>query len=216
MLLILLVGSNSISLADLSWLNPASWGQYLIEQQLIPQGPAGIILLFIFLSLATAIGLPRQVAAFVSGYSFGGAFGAALATLAATLGCLLTFSVSRHLLSNWVHNKYPKQTDRVSAFIEQQTLAKTVIIRLLPLGSNLMTNILAGVTRVSAKSYVLGSLLGFIPQMLIFAFAGSGVKLADQQQLYVTAGLFVTIALLGSYLVRQSSLPRSVFSKHKE
>lgn len=207
-LFIVLIGSNSISLADLSRLNPASWGQYLIEQQRLPQGPGGIIALFLFLCLATAIGLPRQVAAFVSGYSLGGVYGAALATIAATVGCLLTFSASRYLLSTKVSNKYPKQVSKVSGFIEQQTLSKTIIIRLLPLGSNLMTNIVAGVTRVSAKPYVLGSLLGFIPQMLIFSFAGSGVKLADEQQLYITIGLFVTIALLGSYLVRQSSLAR--------
>ncbi|WP_281560842.1 VTT domain-containing protein [Thalassomonas sp. RHCl1] len=214
--LIALVGSNTVTLADLSHLNPASWGQYLIEQQVIPQGPAGMITLFIFLSITTAIGLPRQVAAFVSGYSFGALFGAVLATLAATIGCLLTFSVSRHLLSHRVSAKYPKQISKVSSFIEQQTLAKTIIIRLLPLGSNLMTNILAGVTRVSAKPYVLGSLLGFIPQMLIFSFAGSGVKLADEQQVYVTLGLFLTIALIGGYLVRQSSLAKLAIKPKEE
>ncbi|WDE05045.1 VTT domain-containing protein [Thalassomonas viridans] len=208
LLLILLFASNTLTLADLSRFNPANWGQYLIDQQLIPRGPAGIITLFLFLSITTAIGLPRQVAAFVSGYSFGGIYGAALATLAATVGCLLTFTLSRHLFSNKVSARYPKQIDKVSAFIEQQTLVKTIIIRLLPLGSNLMTNILAGVTRVSAKPYVLGSFLGFIPQMLIFSFAGSGVKLADEQQVYFTFALFVIIALLGSYLVRQSSLAR--------
>ncbi|WDE12223.1 TVP38/TMEM64 family protein [Thalassomonas haliotis] len=212
-LLIVLVGSNSVTLADIRHLNPASWGQYLIDQQLIPQGPAGILVLFLFLSITTAIGLPRQVAAFVSGYSFGGVYGAILATLAATIGCLLTFSVARHILSHRVTAKYPKQIGKVSAFIEQQTLAKTIIIRLLPLGSNLMTNILAGVTRVSAKPYVLGSLLGFIPQMLIFSFAGSGVKLADEQQVYISFALFIAIALLGSYLLRQRSLTPGLSQK---
>lgn len=214
-LIIALIGSNSITLADLSHLNPATWGQYLIDQQLIPQGPTGMLTLFLFLSITTAIGLPRQVAAFVSGFSFGGVYGAILATLAATIGCLLTFTVSRYLLSDKITARYPKQISKISTFIEQQTLAKTIIIRLLPLGSNLMTNILAGVTRVSGKPYVLGSLLGFIPQMLIFSFAGSGVKLADEQQLYVTLGLFMCIALLGGYLVRQSSL-RKLAIKHKE
>ena len=166
-------GFSTLSLKDLS---PTYWGKYLVDQQLIPQGPQGVVILFVVLTIATAIGLPRQIAAFISGYSLGGLSGALVATLAATSGCLLTFSAARHLFRLQIQKKYPQKISKISAFIGQQTLVKTIVIRLLPLGSNLITNIVAGVTRVSAKRYLLGSFLGFIPQMLIFSFAGSGVQ----------------------------------------
>lgn len=193
--------------------SPTAWAQYLIDQEIIPKGAKGVFMLLALLSLATSIGLPRQIAAFTAGYSLGAFYGAAIATIAATIGCYLTFTISRHLLSKKINNKFPTQIKKVSLFISKNTVAKTIIIRLLPLGSNLMTNLLAGVTRVSAKRYLLGSFLGFIPQMLIFSFAGSGVKLADEQQFLIGFGLFAVIAIISSWLIKQSSLIPSSLNK---
>ena len=159
-----------------------------------------ILILFLLLSLATSIGLPRQIAAFIAGINLGALTGAAIATLAATTGCLITFTLARFLLSNKIATKYPEKIAKLSLFINQQTLIKTIIIRLLPIGSNLLTNILAGVTQVSMPRYVIGSFIGFIPQMAIFSLAGSGIRMGAKNEIILSALLFILAMMLSVFL----------------
>jgi len=161
------------------------------------------LLLFIFLSLATSIGLPRQIAALVAGINLGAFIGVMVATLAATLGCLITFSVARYLLSAKISRKYPNQLLKLSEFLGERTFLKAIVIRILPLGSNFLTNIIAGVSKVSMPAYVGGSFVGFIPQMIIFSLAGSGIRLGAQNELMASAILFVIALLLTIYLVKK-------------
>ncbi len=165
----------------------------------------GLSLLFI-LALATSCGLPRQVAALVAGINLGALWGAVAATLAATLGCLLTFTIARYMLSEKITKKYPEQLQKLSHFLGEQTFLKIIVIRLLPIGSNFLTNIVAGVSKVSIKSYVSGSLVGFIPQMAIFALAGSGIRLGAKNEMIASAALFAVALILSGYL----------YKKHKE
>lgn len=159
--------------------------------------------LFSILAIATSCALPRQIAALVAGINLGALWGAVIATLAATMGCLITFTVARFLLSEKIAAKYPKQLSKLSAFIDEQTFLKTIVIRLLPIGSNFLTNIVAGVSRVSMRSYVSGSLVGFIPQMVIFSLAGSGVRLGAKNEMIASAIFFIIALLLSGYLYKK-------------
>ncbi|MBU2872149.1 VTT domain-containing protein [Colwellia sp. E2M01] len=187
-----------------------AWTINLVEQ-FNWQDSAGLtvlntFLLFGFLSLATSVGLPRQIAALVAGINLGALGGVIIATLAATLGCLITFSVSRYLLSDKVAKKYPSKLEKLSDFLGEQTFLKAVVIRIFPLGSNFLTNIIAGVTKISMPVYVSGSFVGFIPQMLIFSLAGSGLHLGEKNELIASAVLFIIAFALSAYM----------FKKHKE
>lgn len=159
--------------------------------------------LFTFLSLTTSIGLPRQIAALVAGMNLGALTGMLVATLATTLGCLITFSISRYLFSEKITRKYPDQLAKLSAFLDEQTFFKALIIRILPLGSNFLTNIIAGVSKVSMPAYVSGSFVGFIPQMIIFSLAGSGIRLGAKYELVASIILFIIALLLSAYLVKK-------------
>lgn len=161
------------------------------------------LLLFMFLAVATSLGLPRQIAALVAGINLGALIGVIIATLAATLGCLITFSVARYLLSNSISRKYPNQLAKLSDFLGERTFLKAIVIRILPLGSNFITNIIAGVSKVSMPAYVSGSFVGFIPQMTIFSLAGSGIRLGAQNELIASAVLFVIALMLTGYLIKK-------------
>ncbi len=167
------------------------------------------LLLFAFLSIATSIGLPRQIAALVAGINLGALLGMIIATLAATLGCLITFSVSRYLFSAKIARKYPKHLTKLSTFLGEQTFLKAIVIRILPLGSNFLTNIIAGVSRVSMPAYVSGSFIGYIPQMMIFSLAGSGIRLGAQNELIASAALFVLALLISAFLVQKHKMKAS-------
>lgn len=176
-----------------------------LQQQLTdltPKGVKGMLFLFFILALLTSIALPRQMAAFICGYSFGFIDGVIIATLAATTGCFITFIVARKCLKNWVMKFWPKKTQKISAFLADKLIYKAIIIRILPIGSNFFTNIVAGACSVPIKPYLFGSFIGFIPQMVIFSLAGAGIKLESNTHIMVSIILFIVAALMSLTLYK--------------
>lgn len=171
---------------------------------LIPKNLFGALVFTLLLTPAMAIGLPRQITALSAGFLFGASYGVVLATISAVLGCILTLVMARKLFSNIVEQYYPQPLAKVSDFFSHNTFLKALIIRLLPAGSNFLTNLLAGTARSPMKPYVLGSAIGFIPQMTIFSLMGAGLQVNGHQQLIASLALLAIAILLGSYLYRKN------------
>ena len=79
----------------------------------------------------------------------------------------------------------------------------TVLIRFLPVGSNLITNLLAGVSSVRPLPFVAGSLIGYLPQTVIFVLLGSGIHVQPMVRSALSVLLFVVSATLGITLYRR-------------
>lgn len=167
------------------------------------RGLSGGLLFLLAGWLLASIGLSRQVIAFLSGYGFGFLPGVLLAMLAVVAGCITTFYISRYLLRSFLLQRYAGRIARVGRFIDANTFTMAVLIRLLPLGSNWMVNIAAGVSGVRSMPFFLGSALGYIPQMLIFALVGSGTRVDQFWQVAIAMALFVLAAVLGAWLYRE-------------
>lgn len=172
----------------------------------IPNSFQGAVTFVAILTLAMAIGLPRQITALSGGYLFGVSYGMLLATISAIFGCIITLILARKLFSNLVQQHYPKQLIRVQSFFAHQTFLKAVIIRLIPAGSNFLTNILAGSARAPTAAYICGSALGFIPQMAIFTLMGAGLKVSNQQQIIFSIILLTIAIILSAYLYKNTRL----------
>ena len=171
---------------------------------LLPNTLLGALTFILLLTPAMAIGLPRQVAALSAGFLFGASYGMLLATVSAILGCILTLVFARKIFANLVQRHYPQPLAKVSHFFSHDTFLKALIIRLLPAGSNFLTNVLAGTARSPFKPYVLGTAIGFLPQMTIFSLMGAGLKVDGQQQLILSAILFIIALILSHYLYRKA------------
>lgn len=184
-------------------------GSYSLDIQtylhsLIPKTVLGALLFASLLTTAMAIGLPRQFAALSAGFLFGAGYGMLLATFSAIFACLLTLLLARKLLANIVQQYYPQPLAKVSRFFSHNTFLKALIIRLLPAGSNFLTNVLAGTARTPIKPYLLGSSIGFIPQMTIFSLMGAGLQVDGQQQLIISLILLVIAIILTVYLYQKT------------
>ncbi|MFT6372848.1 MAG: putative membrane protein YdjX (TVP38/TMEM64 family) [Gammaproteobacteria bacterium] len=156
-----------------------------------------------FGALFTAVGLPRQAVAFIGGYIFGTAGGVALGTMAAALGAILTFYAARWLARPFVLRKYPQLVVKIDHFIHDGLFLKIILIRFLPFGTNLATNLAAGAAATPVRPFALASLIGYIPQMTIFAMSGYGIRVESNTQLIVAGGLFLISIVIGSYLYYQ-------------
>ena len=167
---------------------------------------AGVKGNFIFLlgaCLFIAIGLPRQIVSFLGGYAFGLLLGTGLALAATGLGCIISFTFARFMGREFVAARFPDRLKKADGFLKHNTFAMALLIRLLPLGSNLVTNLVAGVSSAGATGFLAGSVLGYIPQTVIFALLGSGINLDPAFRITSSVLLFVLSAALGIYLYRR-------------
>jgi uncharacterized membrane protein YdjX (TVP38/TMEM64 family) len=161
-------------------------------------------LIYLFGSAAlVSVGFPRQIISFMGGYAFGLVLGSGLALLATAMGCVISFSFARFAGRDYVSRKFPRRLQIADDFLRENTFATTLLIRLLPLGSNFVTNLVAGVSGAGAVAFVTGSALGYIPQTVIFALLGSGIGVEQELRITVSIVLFVISAALGVYLYRR-------------
>jgi uncharacterized membrane protein YdjX (TVP38/TMEM64 family) len=154
-------------------------------------------------ALTTALGFPRQIVAFLGGYAFGFIAGTWLAMLAAILGCVLAFFYARWLGRSLIQSRFPGRIRKVDAFLHEHPFSMAVVIRLLPVGSNAVTNLLAGVSSVRGLPFFAGSGVGYLPQTLVFALAGSGVNFDPALRLTLAGVLFVVSSMIGVWLYRR-------------
>jgi len=174
-----------------------------IDSDIRGQGFTGE-LLFVGVSLLfTAVGLPRQVICFLAGYAFGLIVGTALAMLGTVLGCIVAFYYARAMGREFVVGRFPGRVRRIDNFLQTNPLSMTLLIRLLPLGSNVVTNLAAGVSSVGAVPFFIGSTIGYLPQTLVFALVGSGISVDPELRFAISIIMFVLSGFLGVFLFRK-------------
>jgi uncharacterized membrane protein YdjX (TVP38/TMEM64 family) len=76
----------------------------------------------------------------------------------------------------------------------------TLTFRLMPVGSNVLLNLAAGLSSVRALPFLAASLIGFIPQTVIFAMIGRGSAPSHMNVLAVGVVMFLLSAGLGIFL----------------
>jgi uncharacterized membrane protein YdjX (TVP38/TMEM64 family) len=152
---------------------------------------------FIVLSMGfTAVGGPRQAVAFFAAYFFGLGEGFAVALFATLLGCVLALAAGaafREEARRFIRGKL----DVALQMWGSNAFMITLLIRLLPVGSNLVTNIAAGAMGIPLAAFLLGTATGYVPQTLVFALMGSGVNLGSSTQIGLSIVLFVASVVIG-------------------
>lgn len=148
----------------------------------------------------TALGGPRQLLAFTCGYMMGGLPGALLSTVLTGFGALLVIYYVRHIGTDWIRKRYGDRVFFIRRLLANDTWLWICMVRLMPVGSNLATNIAVALAMLSTRAVFWGSLLGYLPQMLLFSFAGAGLALQDEQQIWISLSMLVLSTALVLYL----------------
>lgn len=164
----------------------------------------------------TALGAPRQAFAFACGFALGAAWGTVFSTLVTALGALACFYTARVALRPTLTTRFRPQMLAFDQTVSNQPMLKILLIRLLPVGSNLLTNLFAGTSGIRFIPFTIGSTLGYLPQMLIFALAGAGVGNADQFQLIGGTALFLVATITGAMLLKHTRARTLTASLTKE
>lgn len=155
-------------------------------------------------AVVVALGIPRQAVSFAAGYAFGLGMGTGLAMLATLLGSVACFYYARFIGRDALTRRFPDKIGRIDAFLAGNELTMAVILRLSPVSNNLVANVAAGVSGVRMVPFFMGSLVGYLPQTLVFALAGAGFELDKTLSWSLSALLFVLSTVLGMWLWRRS------------
>lgn len=194
-------------------------GQFLdaawIDSAIRHHGLAGQLIFFVAAMLFTGFGLPRQVICFLGGYAFGLAAGTALALGATVAGCGVAFLFARLAAREVVVHRFSERLRRADSFLAENPFSTVLMIRLLPVGSNLGTNLVAGVSSAGLGPFLAASAFGHFPQTLVFALVGSGINVDPAIRITLGVVLFVLSMLLGTHLyfrLRRDTKLRSVIA----
>jgi uncharacterized membrane protein YdjX (TVP38/TMEM64 family) len=175
-----------------------------IDAEVRGHGLTGILIFMGISIVFTALGLPRQAVGFFGGYAYGFLVGTTLALLATTFGCACTFFYARLLGRKFVARRHGRKISGVDRFLGAHPFSMTLMIRFMPIGSNVLTNLVAGVSSVRAVPFLAGSLVGFLPQTAIFALLGSGFKVDPGWRITLAVVLLLISTGMGVYLYKRN------------
>ena len=188
-------------------LKTTQWGAALdkewVDGFVRRQGSMGGMIFAAAGALFIAVGVPRQVISFLGGYVFGFVWGTVAAAAATIGGCVIAFTFARAMGRDLVAARFSGRIGKVDDFLRGNPFSMALLIRLLPAGSNLVISLTAGVTSVSPWPFFLGSAIGYLPQTMVFALAGSGITLEPAFRIGLSVVLFIVSGVLGVYLYRK-------------
>lgn len=137
-------------------------------------GPAGPIAYIVIYNLATLLFIPGSILTIKGGCLFGAFWGSVYVFIAATIGAVGAFLIGRYLSRDWVSqqiSKYPK-FKAIDRAVAKEGWKIVLLTRLSPLFPFNLLNYAFGVTQISIKDYVLGS-IGMVPGTVMYVYIGS-------------------------------------------
>lgn len=183
-----------------------------VDRELRGEGHWGELVFVLVGAALTAAGVPRQSIAFLGGYGYGALLGTGLALVAQLLGCAASFAWARLLGRNWAERRmagrFGHRLRPLRDALRQSPFEATLALRLLPVGNNLALNLLGGMAGLAVGPFLAASALGYLPQTVIFALLGKGIRVEGAWQLALGVGLFVVSAGIGLVLLRRHRTAR--------
>jgi uncharacterized membrane protein YdjX (TVP38/TMEM64 family) len=156
-----------------SGFNPQIWLRNALQwiDSLGAIGALAFILLYI---IATVAFLPGSILTLGAGVVFGVVMGSVYVFIGATIGATAAFLVGRYLARGWVAKKIAGNAKfkAIDAAVGREGLKIVLLTRLSPVFPFNLLNYAYGVTGVSLKDYVLGS-IGMIPGTIMYVYIGS-------------------------------------------
>ncbi|GAB3592630.1 TVP38/TMEM64 family protein [Acetobacter peroxydans] len=199
----------AVLVAGAVWLRHAPWlDQMLHGAGLIREGARGRLVFVAGAGVWCAFGLPRQVAAFAAGLAYGALEGLTLVTVASVLGSVGGFYWARGAGQGWAlhagSGRLAESLVRLDGILTGRPFLSVLTLRLLPVGSALLLNLLCGLSGMAVGPFVLATLLGALPQNAMAALLGAGAGVGTAWQYAAAVALFVLSGMLGVWLWRHS------------
>ena len=186
---------------------PGGPGGVLHAVSVLRHGISGRLLFLVAGTLICAVGMPRQAVCFAGGIAYGLLPGVVLSSMATVAGCMLGFLWARLAARDWAHRWLEARAGgwlgRLDRFVTARPFNAILTFRLLPVGSSLALNLAAGVLGIGALPFFAATMLGSLPQTVIFTLLGAGTRIGHTMQIVLALLLFVASGCVGLLLLRR-------------
>jgi uncharacterized membrane protein YdjX (TVP38/TMEM64 family) len=137
-------------------------------------GSSDPLTFILFFNLATLLCVPASLLAIRAGFVFGLGWGSLYVLVAAIIGATLAFLMGRHLAHQWVWRKIEHNVRfyAIAQSVAHEGWKIVLLTRLSPLFPFNLTNYAFGVTQISLKNYIVGS-LGILPGTVLYTYMGA-------------------------------------------
>ncbi len=144
-----------------------------------------------------AIGVPRLAFCFVGGLGFGFVQGLLWSQLGTLLGAYLTYLFARYLARSWVLQRLQRHP-RLQKWFANPTVLSVFLVRQVPVGG-VFLNLALGISTVRSGKFLMGSLLGFLPEAVLVTLVGSGLGKDSPQMMLLQIGIIALCLLTAGW-----------------
>jgi len=157
---------------------------------------------FLVFMVGTSCSLPvTGILAITGGIVFGTLTGCVLSLLASTLGGTVALYSTRYLFHDLVRRRFAPQVDMVNKGIENEGAFFLFGLRMIPVIPFWSLNLLMGLTSMRVPVFMLATLFGMVPVMLILSYTGNELGEIEGFSLaaVLTPGLVLALCLLATF-----------------
>ena len=151
---------------------------------------------FVFIiasALLTMLGVPRLIFYGISGFVFGITQGLLLALCGSIIGSFCVFQITRWVgAREWVISRWGERRFFALIVNAKPTILSIAFVRLLPV-SNIVMNFSLALSKAPNYAFILGSLIGFLPQGVVAVIIGHGVAQSDSWLTSVQYGVVIIV-----------------------
>ncbi|HAJ62748.1 MAG TPA: TVP38/TMEM64 family protein [Cyanobacteria bacterium UBA8543] len=149
----------------------------LLQASLLWVESLGVLAPIVFIviyNVATVLFIPGSLLTLKGGCLFGVVWGSIYVTIAATFGAICAFLIGRYLSRDWVCRKIESNPKfkAINQAVKKEGWKIVLLTRLSPIFPFNLLNYAFGVTQVSFRDYVWGS-IGMIPATVVYVYIGS-------------------------------------------
>jgi phospholipase D1/2 len=201
---ILVVGAGA-------WIWQADWAfttaeilSFLQRHVRDPAAPLVVALVYIVAGFAL---VPVMALIAVTGLAFGPVVGALYALLGAVASGVCSYAIGRCFGTALAGRWSGPRIEAIRAQLQARGLIAMIIVRVVPSGPYTLVNLVAGASGIRARDFVLGTLLGMTPGVIVTVGLVHGVRAAWLlRNAYTAAAVFIAAAAVGllGHLVRRA------------
>jgi uncharacterized membrane protein YdjX (TVP38/TMEM64 family) len=148
----------------------------------------------------TALSLPgAAILSLAAGAVFGAVMGTLYVNIGATVGATLAFLVARYLFHDVIQNKFGSRLEKINKELETRGLNYLLFLRLVPVFPFFLINLGAGLTNMSLRTFIFGTMIGIIPGSFVFCNAGASLATITSVSEVASPRVLGSFALLGLF-----------------
>jgi uncharacterized membrane protein YdjX (TVP38/TMEM64 family) len=138
----------------------------------------------------------------LSGFLYGAIFGTIISVITFTLASFIGFKLVRKYFRKKFQNKYKKKISSANKEIINHGFHYFFTLRTIVVVPHYLITILAGLSKLNTKTFLSSSILGFMPEAIVYNFAGStltnltNINQIMSKEVIIALSLIVALGLI--------------------